>query len=398
MGNFEHVFREAHDRCYRPFLDLLMEHKAIRVAMHYSGPLFDWMEGNEPSFIGRLKEMVKDGQVELLTGGYYEPILASIPARDGIGQIGMMTHYLRDRLGADPKGLWLAERVWEPSLPGLLNSCGIGYSLLDDTHFQYAGVKPETLRGYYLTEHEGKVLAIFPISKRLRYLIPFRQPEETIEYLGLLRNEGSVAVTYADDGEKFGLWPGTYRWVYDMGWIERFFTLLEENRDWITTITPGEYLAKSPPSGRIYLPTASYEEMMEWALPTETILEREALVAKLEALGLKGAAEGFLRGGLWNHFLVKYPEINLMHKKALYISEILSLKEKRPGICMTKWFEEARRELYKAQGNDVYWHGLFGGYYLNYLRHAVHEHLIKAEGLIDAKTDPRIRLTETDLD
>ena len=398
VGNFEHVFREAHDRCYRPFLDLLREHKAIRAAMHYSGPLFDWMEGNEPSFIGRLKEMVKDGQVELLTGGYYEPILASIPARDGIGQIGMMTQYLRNRLGADPKGLWLAERVWEPSLPGLLNSCGIGYSLLDDTHFQYAGVKPETLRGYYLTEHEGKVLAIFPISKRLRYLIPFRQPEETIEYLGQLRKEGPVAITYADDGEKFGLWPGTYRWVYDMGWIKRFFALLEENSGWITTITPGEYMAKSPPSGRIYLPTASYEEMMEWALPTETILAREALIAKLEALGLKGAAEGFLRGGLWNYFLVKYPEINLMHKKALYISEKLSLKEKKPGISMTKWFEEARRELYKAQGNDVYWHGLFGGYYLNYLRHAVHEHLIKAERLIDAKTDPRIRLTETDLD
>ncbi|MBI3610181.1 MAG: DUF1926 domain-containing protein [Nitrospirae bacterium] len=403
VGNFEHVFREAHDRCYRPFFDLLGEYPTLRVSLHYTGPLLDWLERHEPAFLDGLRKRVEQGQIELLTGGYYEPILASIPARDGAGQISMMTRHLKRRLGADPKGLWLAERVWEPSLPGLLGACGVDYTLVDDTHFEAVGLKPESLRGYYLTEREGTTLSIFPISKRLRYLIPFRPPEETIEYLGQLAGDDPVAITYADDGEKFGLWPGTYRWVYDQsasgGWLKRFFGLLEQNQSWITTKTFGEYRAQTPPTGRIYLPTGSYEEMMEWALPTEAILEREVLIGRLEASGLKETAAGFLRGGFWNHFLVKYPEINLMHKKAQYVSDKIALKEKASGRSRSKWLAEARQELYRAQGNDVYWHGLFGGYYLNYLRHAVYQHLIKAENLLDAHpSESSVRLTETDLD
>jgi len=398
VGNFEHVFREAHDRCYRPFLDLLEGHTNLRLSLHYSGPLLDWLERHEPSFLDRLRKRVEQGQAELLTGGYYEPILPAIPSRDGIGQIAMMTQYLKRRLRADPNGLWLAERVWEPSLPGLLGACGVAYTLVDDTHFQSVGMKPETLRGYYLTEREGTTLAIFPISKRLRYLIPFRQPEETIEYLDQLSNQGPVGITYADDGEKFGLWPGTYRWINEQRWLERFVNLIEQNRSWITTMTFSGYLTKVPPTGRIYLPNASYEEMMEWALPTEAILERETLLAQLEAAGLKEATQGFLRGGFWNHFLVKYPEINLMHKKMLYVSEKLSLKD-ASGRSKPKWIAEARRELYQAQGNDAYWHGLFGGYYLNYLRHAIHEHLIKAENLMNPHTAAsKVRLMKIDLD
>ena len=405
VGNFDHVFREAYERCYRPFLDLLKEYPTLRMSLHYSGPLFDWLERHQPGFLDELKERVEQKQVELLTGGYYEPILASIPSRDGMGQIALMTQYLKERLGSDPRGLWLAERVWEPALPQLLGSSGVDYTIVDDTHFQLAGVKPDSLRGYYLTEREGTTLAIFPISKRLRYLIPFRQPEETLEYLDQLKGPDPVGITYADDGEKFGLWPGTYRWVYDQGWLKRFFNLLVENQSWITTMTFGEYLDQRRPTGRIYLPTASYEEMMEWALPTEAILEKEALLERLEAAGLKRAAQDFLRGGFWNYFLVKYPEINFMHKRMLYVSEKLSLAStqvsaKSSGRVVTSTgVAEACRELYQAQGNDAYWHGLFGGYYLNYLRHAVYEHLLKAESLADlGPAENKICLNEMDLD
>jgi alpha-amylase len=39
--------------------------------------------------------------------------------------------------------------------------------------------------------------------------------------------------------------------------------------------------------------------------------------------------------------------------------------------------------LYRAQCNDAYWHGVFGGLYLPHLRHALYENLIKAELLYD---------------
>jgi alpha-amylase len=100
-------------------------------------------------------------------------------------------------------------------MPKALRRAGIEYVVLDDAHFALAGLEPETLGGYYLTEEQGATLAIFPISQRLRYLVPFAEPAETIRYLGERR--GSGAVTLFDDGEK-SAWPGTHRLAYDEGW------------------------------------------------------------------------------------------------------------------------------------------------------------------------------------
>jgi alpha-amylase len=40
--------------------------------------------------------------------------------------------------------------------------------------------------------------------------------------------------------------------------------------------------------------------------------------------------------------------------------------------------------LYRAQCNDVYWHGVFGGLYLNHLREAAYANLLRAEAASDA--------------
>jgi 4-alpha-glucanotransferase len=43
---------------------------------------------------------------------------------------------------------------------------------MDDYHFQCAGFEA-VLDGYYLSEEGGEQIGLFPISKKLRYAIPF---------------------------------------------------------------------------------------------------------------------------------------------------------------------------------------------------------------------------------
>jgi len=386
VGNFEQVFQLAHDRCYRPFLDILERHPRIRLSLHYTGPLLDWFEKEEPTFLDRLRMLVQRGQVEMLGGGFYEPILSVIPDRDAVGQVKRLSERLRDRLGASPQGLWLAERVWDAGLPKKLAPTGLRYTILDDTHFIPAGFDADSLTGYYLTEREGHPLAVFPISKDMRYLIPFRLPKELIAFLGRLRESGDgKAVTYADDGEKFGMWPGTYQWVFEEGYLERLFMALEQNAEWIRLSTFSEYLQKSPPTGRVYLPSASYEEMMEWALPAEAskaLIDRRA---ELERQGRLAAFRPFLRGGFWDGFFLKYSESNHMHKRMLDVSERIA------KMFTDQEVPEARELLWRAQGNDVYWHGLFGGLYLGNLRHETYRNLIAAEVRLDGAAHIRAR-------
>ncbi len=397
VGNFGHVFRMAYDRCYRPFLDLLEQHPRIRLTLHYTGPLLEWFEEEEPGFLDRLAKLVASNQVELLGGGFYEPILSVIPDHDAVGQVMLLSQRLHDRVKAEPQGFWLAERVWDGGLPKKLAPTGLRYTILDDSHFAHAGLDPDALTGYYLSEREGHTLALFPINKDLRYFIPFRVPEEVIAFLRRVGERGpGAAVTYADDGEKLGLWPDTYKWVFEEGYLERLFALLEQNADWLHLQTFGEYFSAHPPTGRVYLPSASYEELMEWALPAAAAQALADRRVELEREGRLDAFRPFLRGGFWESFLLKYPEANHMHKRMLDVSDRVA-KTFRRGRKLS----EATRLVWRAQGNDAYWHGLFGGLYLNCLRHETYRNLIEAENRVETAAHGKrdwIDVRATDLD
>jgi len=382
VGNFGHVFEEVFKVCYQPYFEVLKKFPEIKTAAHFSGPLLEWLKQNRAGYLRMLKDMVQAGQLEILSGGFYEPLLSTLPEEDAIGQIRMMNRFIEAEFGCVPRGLWLAERIWSSDLPRIIAQAGIQYTIVDDTHFYYSGLEENQMQGYYITERLGHPLFLFPISKALRYGIPFKLPEETLAILRRAKDElGLAGMTYADDGEKFGSWPETYDWVYKEKWLEKFFTALRDNADWIETLTFSEYIDQHSPEGRVYLPMASYDEMMEWSLPTSAALKFKWLKEELQS---KGVAEEryklFLRGGQWDNFLTKYEESNFLHKKMLYVSR--KVKKLSPEEQESSG---ALRELYQGQCNCAQWHGLFGGLYLNYLRHALYQHLLAAQNIADEK-------------
>src|SRR5208283_1293593 len=347
VGNFDFVFEEGFQKAYWPFLEVLERHPNIKVTLHYTGILYRWLIEHHPVLNVKIKEMVARDQIEMMTGGFYEPILSVIPDADKQGQILKLTSYIKEKTGYDAKGLWLAERVWEPQLASHLVDAGIKYTVTDDSHFRSAGLQEEQTWGYYLTEDAGKTLAIFPISERMRYLIPFERPEKSIEFLrSVAERGGTPMVTMADDGEKFGIWPGTYDLCYTHGWLENFFKEIEKNLDWIKLTTFSKGLKAVKPLGRIYLPTASYAEMMEWAMPTPAILKYEDLVHYLQKEGKYDVNKPFVRGGFWRNFQVKYPESNNIHKKMVYVSNKVQAisngnsKKKAPQKLIKKTIDE----------------------------------------------------------
>ena len=195
------------------------------------------------------------------------------------------------------------------------------------------------------------------------------------------RHPGGFAAM-GDDLEKFGSWPGTYEHCYTNGWLESLFSTLERNSDWLETCTPGDAVASRAPLGRADLPTASYTEMMEWALPTVARGRYHALV---EEFSTRPDAMPFLRGGIWRGFFTKYAESNLLHKKMLHVSgKVRKLAEvkRRPGTILDRQ-NEATTLLLQGQCNDAYWHGVFGGLYSPHLRTALWRSLIEAEAIAD---------------
>jgi 4-alpha-glucanotransferase len=386
VGNFDHVFEQAYQESYLPFLDVFDRYDSLRITLHTSGSLMEWIESRHPDYVDRLAKLVERGRMEIIGGAFYEPILAMLPSRDRIGQIRSYTSWLENRLGASVRGAWTPERVWEQGYVRDLVEAGIEYTVLDDFHFKNAGLAESQLVGHFLTEDDGRVMSVFPGSERLRYLIPFGMPQQTIDYLAGIaeRHPGSVVV-FGDDGEKFGTWPGTHKHVYDDGWLVRFLDALVANQDWLQSVTLADAVDTVAPVGKVYLPDSSYREMTEWALPVERQIEYDRLVHEIEGDPRWPGLRGFVRGGFWRNFKVKYPEANEMYSRMMQVSRrIERVEAANPSVPLDEQtLEAARTELYRGQCNCAYWHGAFGGIYLPHLRNAVYDRLIAADNLLE---------------
>src|SRR3990172_2773387 len=372
-GNFPHVFDEVTERAYAPLVASLYRHPEVKATLHFSGPLLDWLEANRPDVVGDLSDLLRRGQVELLTGGYYEPVLVGVPRRDAVGQVRALTDRIVAIFGHRPLGAWLTERVWEPHVPSLLAEAGVAYTTLDEEHFLQAGLRREDLGASFITEDQGFPLVVFPGSVRLRYLIPFRDVSAAIKELRERHAAGARLQVYADDGEKFGAWPGTFERVHKDGWLEEFFTALT-SQDWLETVTLENAWIFQRPSRRVYLPGGSYPEMGEWAVDAPAARRfsqaRNALKDDLASLVITPP---------WRNFFAKYPEANALHKRMLIVSEELA---RRSILDSSIEVRQAQQNLWSAQGNDVYWHGVFGGLYLPHLRADAYGSLLKAERLL----------------
>ncbi len=364
VDNFSFIVNEAIERAYKPFIGEFLSHADIKIAVHFSGWLLEYIREHNREMFGWLVKLADDGRIEFFSGGYYEPILASIPPEDRVAQIEKLNGFIRNYFGSVPRGLWLTERVYDESIVRDLCLSGIEYVIVDDYHFLSAGFKEEELKGYFVTEDGGYALKVFPISKKLRYMVPFKPEKEVLDTLKTLSD--NEAVVLFDDGEKFGVWPGTYNWVYTQMWLKRFF---EGLHDVVRSENFGEFVDRCKPLGIAYLPSCSYYEMGQWSLRSDEYYSLE------EARMALGGREHLLKGGVWKNFFVKYAESNRLHKRMLELS-------KKPQKAVDPVFKD---NLFRLQCNDVYWHGIFGGLYLPNLRDNAYRFLINCEKRLSRK-------------
>jgi hypothetical protein len=388
VGQFDFVNEHSVKVAYEPFVALMELHPPVKCGIHFTGSLLDYLIAEQPSLLRRIQALVDRGQLEVLSGAYYEPILTTLPDLDKIGQIQKLSQTVENIFGIKPRGMWLAERVWEPHLVRPIAQAGIEYVIIDDTHFEAVGYnKEKELFGYFVSEEQGYTVRVFPTLSYLRYAIPWDTVPNLVTWLREqadepLPNFQPKLAFMGDDGEKFGVWPGTY----DHNWgesqyMESLFATIEENAAWLETIRPMDYIDRYPALGRVYLPTASYFEMSQWSLPPARFRELKRVKKEFVDQDREDVLR-YLRGSIWRNFMVKYDEVNHMNKRMLHVAEKVH--------AMPDGYEKdkALDALWRAQANDAYWHGLFGGVYLFNFRVANYANLIEAEALAEGDNTP----------
>ena len=317
-------------------LDVLSAHPKVKCSAYISGPEFEKIQVEQPQLIERIAALVKKGQLELLSSGYYEPVLSLLPDEDKVGQIQMLSRFIADNFLRPPRGLWLPEQIWEPTFPRTFSRSAIEYALLDEQLFYSAGLTLDNLSGYFITEEEGEITKVFATNKTLKDLAAQGQADELVRHLaGIATEAGDAAAVLVLEGEN----PG------------KILDRIEQEAKWIRPMTFSEYLDEFPARGRIYLPSVT-------------------------------SGKGYSK-----NILVQYPEANNLHKKMLQVSGRLRTLLKGNTLVgdqeKERRLELARRELYRGASGSVYRSGANPGLYSNAARHAAYSSLIRSEVEMD---------------
>ena len=349
-GTDEAEFEALYSTAIKPLISSLEKYPRINLALHYSGVILYWIERRHPEFFMLLEDIFQRKQVEILGGGFYNPVLPLLPQSDKIGQIEMLSTYLRKHFGKRPQGCWLPSMTWEQSLVGPLSSAGMNYTLLEDQQFIQAGIKPgkEGIFCPCITEDQGKIITVFPVAGDTSTELSRGNPLDVLERL---KEKKVITLSITKDIKAF----------------DELFASLSKADSCFEFTTPSRIIKKLKGLKTNYFPGI-------WTLKCSTSSEIHP-----------------------RQILAKYPEASGIYAKTMYVHTLINNQLR--GDKTRK--STATEELWKAQDSGLYRLGLFSqGLYHAPIRKAAYKALLEAEKITREKIKftPSLSVFDYDLD
>ncbi len=145
----------------KPLLTFLYNHPQMRMHVHLTTAEMEWLECNHPEVNMLITDLVKKEQIELLTGGYYQPVLQLLQMKDRSAQIERTTTYIRKRYGTRAQTLWCYDQIWNPSYISAMYLCSatrLMISTFDKLHGSQLCPEP------FVMQETGRTVEVFPID------------------------------------------------------------------------------------------------------------------------------------------------------------------------------------------------------------------------------------------
>jgi hypothetical protein len=286
-----------------------------------------------------IEDIVSKKQAEIIGGGFYEPILPLIPLQDRIGQIELLTTYLRKHFGKRPAGCWIPYMAWEQHLTTALAASDMSYTFLSQDQFIQAGISGNDLYNPCITEDQGKLVVVFPVSGTIEDTLAKKSISETFTDLKNRQQENSNS----QEGMIISIFPekilSSKNESPDSAW-NRFFEEINQSQSLTETVLPGKII-----KSRQTYKKASFS-----------------------------SSSGFIKDFIPRRFLIENPEINSIYCKMIFVNVLISQLK---GDKSRK--QNAREELMKAQDSVLFTPG--HGFSRNELRKTAYGSLLRAECL-----------------
>jgi alpha-amylase len=355
LGTYNHLpeglddveFERIYQTCYRPFLSALNRFPEIQATLFYSGSLLRRFESLHPEYLMLLEEMSARRQIELLGGGFFAPILPLIPNSDRLGQIELMTTYMRKSFGKRPRGCWLAEYAWEPWLASTLQTSGMDYTFLSEAQFIDALGNPNAVTKPVISEDIGRCVTVFPVYDCSTSFSDSPGFVEAAERT----SQRSLTVLMMPGESIRALWEASGSESPDL-YMERTFGWFRKMTLQMETTTPSRYLKTARVSDRLYFAGSA----------STRFIESSAIPGNCHS-------QGCIRRSI-----VRYQTASALYSRMFYVH--LLIGQLRGDKARKKI---AIEDLWKAQSGNAFWKSPSGGIDDPRIREVAYGSLIEAE-------------------
>lgn len=363
------------EECYAPLISAI-EKSDVRLSLHFSGHVLDYLSKFREDFLLQLKSLVRQNKIEILGGLYYGGLVALLPEQDVRGQIQMSTEYWESLLGAAPSGFWLSELSWCHELPRVFEDSDMRYGFVGAEQ-----VSAEPNASKIVFERGGASTSAFVLDDVLSRQLPATDGEKWAEMAterGKLW-DGRLLSTWLR-AESLAMTPEHRQFFFNEGkfaaWLQalaspaHLVTVLPSQTHALAEVRPFSASLKFPCAPQL-APLAKNQEICDWSTFPTT---------------------------LW--------EVDNLHRRMLRVSEKLrmAIETMEEESQEDEWggaLATAQRLIFSAQTHDAFWRGADAGFSEPKIRDATNERIVQAETMIDGlvqEGDDWISLEEEDLD
>ena len=322
----EEVLEAYYQSVAKPFLSIAFRFQDVHFAVFFSGPLLNWLRLRHSEYVAALSEMLKRKQVEVLSGGFFAPLLPLIPPGDRVGQIEELTTTVRKMFGKRPRGLWLTKTVWDPGLVSTIAASGLEFTFLDEKEFERLGIEGQRLHQPRLTEFQGRLLTVLPHHARLSAEVQHGSFDGFLRWSREAIGPGPslLSIFHCFDSHE-----GTSFFSPGSAGFEAFLDLVRSENLSVESVTPSAVLRYYPQAlERSYFTGTTYED----------------LAARL---GRVAPPQSRLQS--WKHFLADDKAANSLYNKMVYVNLLVSSLR---GDKYKK--KSAYEDLWKSQTSSAY--------------------------------------------
>lgn len=351
------TLEKEYQRIYKPLAKFLYSHSLFRMFFSFTGPQLEFYRKKHPEFIELMQKLIERKQIEILGGGYYNPVFPLLFPRDRSGQIELLSSSIREAVGKRPRGISLYESIWDSSLLSCFSTSGMEFVLLDESL-----VPPgKNMFVPLIMSDKGKSLAILPVAHSIK-----PSPDSPVsDFLADIDSSAKKSRRSAEEIVRSQKPVITVRFslqeisaLLESGWLEKFSCEIENEK--CSSDIPAAVVKNAVVFQPVFIAAGMSGEIAQWAVtPYKPVKPQKHFPVTVY------------------DFLQLYPQSKALYDRMMYVSMLMNQSH---GDKIRK--RTAREKVWESQNGNCFFCMAAGSFINSSYRQNSFKNLAEAEKII----------------